>query len=102
VFLLWLALPQTKARVCTPLMWCLASVAACSMPSSIVGVAGRQSADLQGAAFVFEHFLMPFMKEHISKLDPAFKGAEGTLRSVRTLASYCSAPALSKQPVTWT
>lgn len=68
-------------------------------------VAGQQrafSANLQGAAFVFEHFLMPFMKEHISKLDPAFKGAEGTLRSVRPLASCCSAPALARQPVTWT
>ena len=48
-------------------------------------------ANLQGAAFVFEHFLMPFMKEHVSKLDPAFKGAEGTLRSVRTSPRvYCS------------
>lgn len=38
---------------------------------------------MQGAAFVFEHFLLPFMKEHVSKLDPAFKNAEHTLQDVR-------------------
>ena len=39
----------------------------------------------QGAAWVFEHFLLPFMHEHISKFDPSFKNAGNVLDNVRAL-----------------
>lgn len=40
---------------------------------------------MQGAAWVFEHFLLPFMHEHISKFDPSFKNAGNVLDNVRAL-----------------
>ena len=39
----------------------------------------------QGAAWVFEHFILPFMHEHVSKFDPTFKNAGNVLDNVRAL-----------------
>lgn len=45
----------------------------------------------QGAAWVFEHILLPFMHEHVSKFDPTFKNAGNVLDNVRAPAArHCS------------
>ncbi|KAK9837088.1 hypothetical protein WJX81_001980 [Elliptochloris bilobata] len=57
---------------------------------ALVSSGSKDDSQTKGAAWVFEHFLLPFMHEHVSKFDPAFKNAGQTLQNARAEASRVS------------